>query len=331
MQYVIDLIVNFIVFLIGGLFGSFYTLAIYRIPLKKDITKERSFCPNCKHELSFFDLFPIFSYIILRGKCRYCKTKISSKYVFIELFTASIFIMFFNSLKFLDVSTIQEVLIKSLEMFVFMLFYTFMFLTAYIDKEKYKIEDGLLRFGLIISIFYVLATYFLHSSVNYVYMLASTTILIFLFTMSELLKPHRIRSRYYIKLLMFFVILFIYIPIKIVIFISIALIPVYLLLYIVQKIIIKRENGKDKKDKTSTTNKNFVKEKNIQIKVEIEEGVEKIYIIEKRQIAEKKDMKDKLIRLKDLRIKNISNEIHIPFALLIGLSSFILFIISNIL
>ena len=324
MQYVIDLVVNFIVFLIGGLFGSFYTLAIYRLPLKKNITRERSFCPNCKHKLSFFDLFPIFSYMFLRGKCRYCKTKIGSKYVFIELFTAAIFIMFFNSLKFMEIATIQELILKLTEMFMFIMFYTFMFLTAFIDKEKYKIEDNLLRFGIIISILYVLITYILHSSVNYVYMLASATMLIFLYIMSEVIKIHRIRIRYYLKLLMFFVILSIYIPIKIIVFTSIILIPIYLVMYITQKIILKKEKKKSK------NNNNLVEEKSVEIKVEFEDGLEKIYIVEKKLIVEKKETKGKLLKLKDLKLKNITDEIHIPFALLIGLISFILFIILKI-
>ena len=204
MQYLFDLIINFIVFFVGALFGSFYTLAIYRIPLKKDITRERSFCPHCKHKLGFFDLFPIFSYIFLRGRCRYCKTKIGSKYVLIELFTAAMFLMFFNTLNFFKVLELKMLLTKGIELFMFMMFYTFMFLTAYIDKEKYKIEDGLLRFGLIISIVYVLITYLLHSSVNYIYMLASATMLIFMFFLTEIIKIHRIRIKYYIKLLLFF-------------------------------------------------------------------------------------------------------------------------------
>ena len=59
-------------FIIGTLFGSFFTLATYRIPRKQDIMIKRSYCPNCKHELGFFDLIPILSYLFLGGKCKYC-------------------------------------------------------------------------------------------------------------------------------------------------------------------------------------------------------------------------------------------------------------------
>ena len=79
-----DFVIYFYIFLMGITFGSFFTLAVYRIPLGQDITHNRSYCPNCNHKLSNLDLIPLFSYIFLRGKCRYCKTKISAQYPVIE-------------------------------------------------------------------------------------------------------------------------------------------------------------------------------------------------------------------------------------------------------
>ncbi len=52
------------------------------------IVKRRSFCPHCKHQLSALDNIPLFSYLLLRGGCRYCKNKISLRYPLLELFTA---------------------------------------------------------------------------------------------------------------------------------------------------------------------------------------------------------------------------------------------------
>ena len=69
-----------IIFIIGSLFGSFFTLAVYRIPKKQDIIHTHSYCPNCNHKLGLLDLFPIISYIFLGGKCRYCKEKIRPRY-----------------------------------------------------------------------------------------------------------------------------------------------------------------------------------------------------------------------------------------------------------
>ena len=60
-----ETIIFIIIFIIGAFFGSFYSLATYRIPKGQDITHSRSYCPNCDHKLGFLDLFPILSYIFL--------------------------------------------------------------------------------------------------------------------------------------------------------------------------------------------------------------------------------------------------------------------------
>lgn len=79
-------------FCIGTLFGSFFSLAIYRIPRKQDIMIKRSYCPNCKHELAGQDLIPILSYIFRFGKCKYCKEKISHRYLVLELINGLVFL-----------------------------------------------------------------------------------------------------------------------------------------------------------------------------------------------------------------------------------------------
>jgi len=79
-------------FSIGITFGSFFTLAVHRIPLKQDITHTRSYCPKCNHRLEFLDLIPVFSYLFLKGKCRYCKEPIRIRYLLLELLTGSIFL-----------------------------------------------------------------------------------------------------------------------------------------------------------------------------------------------------------------------------------------------
>ena len=76
----------------GTVFGSFFTLAVYRIPLKKDITHERSFCPTCNHKLGFWDMIPILSYLLARGKCRYCGEKIRIRYLVLEALSGTVFL-----------------------------------------------------------------------------------------------------------------------------------------------------------------------------------------------------------------------------------------------
>ncbi len=79
-------------FMIGALFGSFFSLALYRIPLKQDITHKNSYCPVCKHNLGFFDLIPVFSYLFAGGKCKYCKCKISPRYIILEVTNGLVFL-----------------------------------------------------------------------------------------------------------------------------------------------------------------------------------------------------------------------------------------------
>lgn len=77
--------------MIGATIGSFLNVVIYRMPRGISLSEpSRSFCPHCKHPLGFLDLFPLFSWLVLRGKCRYCGAKVSSRYFFVELFNGAI-------------------------------------------------------------------------------------------------------------------------------------------------------------------------------------------------------------------------------------------------
>ncbi len=87
--------ISIIVFILGLFVGSFLNCAVYRIEIKKSFVKGRSFCPYCKHPLSWQDLIPVFSYIFLRGKCRYCKEKISIQYPLVEILTGFLFLLIF--------------------------------------------------------------------------------------------------------------------------------------------------------------------------------------------------------------------------------------------
>ena len=85
-------ILNIFIFIFGLCIGSFLNVVIYRLEVKKSL-KGRSFCPHCKHVLSWLDLVPLFSFLFLRGKCRYCKKSISWQYPAVEISTAIIFLL----------------------------------------------------------------------------------------------------------------------------------------------------------------------------------------------------------------------------------------------
>lgn len=81
------------IFVFGICIGSFLNVLVYRIPLGLDFKKGSSFCPTCKHELKWYDLFPLFSWLFLGGKCRYCKAKISPIYPIGESITGIMFVL----------------------------------------------------------------------------------------------------------------------------------------------------------------------------------------------------------------------------------------------
>jgi leader peptidase (prepilin peptidase)/N-methyltransferase len=80
------------IFVIGLAFGSFLNVCIYRLPLDLSVVTPRSACPRCKQPLAFYDNVPVVSWLFLRGRCRQCKTKISARYLFVELLTACLFL-----------------------------------------------------------------------------------------------------------------------------------------------------------------------------------------------------------------------------------------------
>jgi leader peptidase (prepilin peptidase) / N-methyltransferase len=82
-----------LIFFYGLAFGSFFNVVGLRIPMKKSIVTPRSACPTCGHKLTALELIPVFSYLILRGKCRVCKTRISPIYPIIELITGILFVL----------------------------------------------------------------------------------------------------------------------------------------------------------------------------------------------------------------------------------------------
>jgi leader peptidase (prepilin peptidase)/N-methyltransferase len=83
-----NVIILVYIFVIGLCIGSFLNVCIYRIPKEESIASPPSHCGHCGTTIMALDLIPIFSYLFLRGKCRYCKKKISIRYPLVELTTA---------------------------------------------------------------------------------------------------------------------------------------------------------------------------------------------------------------------------------------------------
>jgi leader peptidase (prepilin peptidase)/N-methyltransferase len=108
----------FLIAVLGLVIGSFLNVCIYRLPEGKSILKPPSHCPKCKKRLKGIDLIPVFGYLLLQGRCRYCKASIPPRYVFVELVTSIVFVFLYSkygySAEFMAAAYIMSILIAVL-------------------------------------------------------------------------------------------------------------------------------------------------------------------------------------------------------------------------
>lgn len=111
-------------FIFGTIIGSFINCLVWRLKNNKNFVIERSQCPKCEKKLAWYENIPIFSFLVLRGKCRTCKEKIPSYYFWMEFFTGILFMFvwwfntknnFFNLYQF-----VFELVIVSILIFIFL-------------------------------------------------------------------------------------------------------------------------------------------------------------------------------------------------------------------
>lgn len=135
-------------FVIGSIIGSFVNVLIDRIPKGISIAFSRSYCPHCRKKLSPLELIPIFSYLILHGKCNGCKKEIPARLLLVEVLVAILYSILYVMVFVSVISPIQFVyLIAILPLFVAIIF---------TDLEYGIIPDQLLMYVLI-----VMAAYFI--------------------------------------------------------------------------------------------------------------------------------------------------------------------------
>lgn len=200
-----EIIFYLLIFAIGTVFGSFFTLAVYRIPLHQDITHKRSYCPNCNHKLGFWDMIPVFSYIFLRGKCRYCKEKIRIRYLCLEILTGLVFLLFAISLNF-SFKTLE--ISKIISLIFGILYIAGIIIIAGIDKERKNVQKGVLIYEVIIAILYIVYLYTVGTLNIYRYIIY-LLILFVLIIISKLLDKKNI-SNYPITILELAIIMIIF-------------------------------------------------------------------------------------------------------------------------
>ena len=107
------------VIILGGLWGSFANVCIYRLPLDKGVVSGRSYCPKCKKQITWKDNIPIISYLLLSGKCRKCKKSISSQYILVEFIS----ILFFTIIYYFYGITLTTLLLMVLSLSFIIIFF----------------------------------------------------------------------------------------------------------------------------------------------------------------------------------------------------------------
>ena len=89
------MISKILVFIFGSIIGSFLNVCIHRMPLGESVVWPRSHCPKCNKRIPGYDNVPFLSYLILKGRCRFCKERISLRYPIVEFLSASMFLLLF--------------------------------------------------------------------------------------------------------------------------------------------------------------------------------------------------------------------------------------------
>ena len=160
-----------IVFVFGLAVGSFLNCVIYRMEMrgKGGITsfsqgrprrkafgflRGKSFCPHCKHTLGCWDLIPIFSFLILKGKCRYCQQKIAFQYPLVEIATALLFLQIFNFSAFGGPAVGWQSPQNLLNICFLLLVSCFLLVIFVYDLKHYIIPDKVIFPAIIIALIY---------------------------------------------------------------------------------------------------------------------------------------------------------------------------------
>ena len=129
--------IKFIIFIIGAIIGSFLNAVIYRLPRHESLLFPGSHCPQCGEKIDWFDNIPIFSFFILDGKCRHCKTAIPPRYLIVETVTAILFVIIYHVYGF------------SYEFLFYITLATLLITVTFTDLEKGTIPNAVILTGAI--------------------------------------------------------------------------------------------------------------------------------------------------------------------------------------
>lgn len=133
--------------MLGATIGSFLNVVIYRMPRGMSLSNPKhSICPNCKHTLGMADLVPLFSWLMLGGKCRYCQVKVPGRYFAVELFTGVVWAAIWYQFFINDADWPKAI--------AYMLASAALVAIIWIDWELYLIPDQINAFLTIVGLAY---------------------------------------------------------------------------------------------------------------------------------------------------------------------------------
>jgi len=127
-------------FVLGTIAGSFMNVCIYRLPRKESVVRPPSHCPSCGKGIAWFDNIPVFSFLILKGKCRACKEKISPRYLFVEILSGVVCVLLFLRFNLAP------------EFFIFWYLLSALTVISFVDFQIQEIPDEITLSGIILGL-----------------------------------------------------------------------------------------------------------------------------------------------------------------------------------
>ena len=167
-----DLLYIILFFILGLFFGSFFCCLGLRLSTKTNFVTARSKCDNCNHPLAWYDLIPVLSYIILKGRCRYCKKKINPLHLFIEVVTGVLFALSYYSFSF-SLDLLLALALVSVTMIIFSSDLTYLIIP----------DEVIISFSIIIIIIQLLRLGLVGTLVS---ILSGALLFFFMFTLMKL-------------------------------------------------------------------------------------------------------------------------------------------------
>ncbi len=148
-----DIFYKVMFFIIGAVMGSFYHVVATRLSNDESIIRPGSHCPKCNHYLKWYENIPIVSYLMLKGKCSQCHSKIPISYLIVEIVTGLLFAVCYHSFHF------------SFELLIALIFVSSLITVIVSDIEYMIILDEVLLFAtLVIAVLYIFGLGFVEAA-----------------------------------------------------------------------------------------------------------------------------------------------------------------------